>query len=238
MGAALRPSGLSSRSPLGDVIGVLGMPGAAPQVTGMLGAVHYCQSCDEPIVMEPDDGAARCPACGRLDKAGAVEPLFVVTGASGAGKTAILAPLAQLLAGRCVTFDVDWLLDAAGALSGDKVIAWPALRDAWLSVAHGVAQAGMPTVLLGQLVPDQLEPLPARRWIGEIHYLLLDCSDDVRRQRIECRPAWRDRNVNEQTYFGRWLRDNISDRIDTSAGTPEDTAEAVAAWVGQHLGPA
>jgi hypothetical protein len=213
------------------------VPRATPYVTGMLGAVHYCQSCDEPIVMEPDGGAARCPACGGLDKAGAVEPLFVVTGASGAGKTAILAPLARLLARRCVTFDVDWLLDAAGALSGGNVIAWPALRDAWLSVAHGVAQAGMPTVLLGQLVPEALEPLPARRWIGEIHYLLLDCSDDVRRQRIECRPVWRDRDINEQTRFGRWLRENISDRIDTSARTPEDTAAAVAAWVGQHLRP-
>jgi hypothetical protein len=201
----------------------------------MLGAVHYCQSCGSPIVMEPDGGAARCPACGRFDKAGAVEPLFVVTGASGAGKTAVLAPLARLLARRCVTFDMDWLLDSVDALSGGKVIAWPAFRDAWLSVAHGVAQAGMPTVLLGPLIPEHVDALPARRWFGEIHYLLLDCSDEMRRRRIERRAVWRSRDINEQTQFGRWLRQNISDRIDTSACTPEDTAEAVAAWVGQHL---
>jgi hypothetical protein len=51
----------------------------------------------------------------------------------------VLAPLARQLAGRCLTFDVDWLLDAAGALSGGQPARWPAFRDAWLAVAHGVA---------------------------------------------------------------------------------------------------
>lgn len=132
-------------------------------------------------MMEAKDGFARRPACGRTDDA-VVAPLFVVTGASASGKTAILAPLARLLAGRCVTFDVDLLLDAAGALSGDQPMRWSAFRDAWLSMAHGVAQVGMPTVLLGPLIPEHLANLPARRWIGEIRYLVLDCPDEVRRR--------------------------------------------------------
>jgi dephospho-CoA kinase len=161
--------------------------------------------------------------------------LFVVTGASGSGKTAVLAPLARRLAGRCVTFDADWLLDAAQELSAGQPVSWPAFRDAWLAIAHAVAQCGMPTVLLGPFMPQQLDDLPARRWIGTIHFLALDCPDGVRRERLMTRPAWRARDITEQTEFGRWLRANIADRVDTSRGTPDDTAAAVTAWVLSHL---
>ena len=181
--------------------------------------------------MQPRGGAAWCPDCGRRDHDAAIEPLFVVTGASGSGKTAIFAPLARLLAGRCVTFDVDWLLDAAGALSGGRPIVWPAFREAWLAVAHGVAQSGMPAVLLGPFTPGHLDGLASRRWVGEIHYLLLDCTENSRRNRIESRPPWRQRDIEEQTAFATWLRSHIPDRVDTSDSTPDDTAAAVAAWV-------
>lgn len=196
--------------------------------------VHYCQSCDTPVIMEPREGRAFCPQCGRKDDA-VLAPLFVVTGASGSGKTAVLAPLARRLRGRCVTFDADLLMDSAGALGGGQPIIWPAFWDAWLAVAHGVAQSGMPTVLLGPLIPDHLKDLPARRWTGDIRFLALDCPDELRRARIEARPAWRSRDVDEQVEFGRWLRRNIPDRIDTSIGTPEDTATAITAWIDRHL---
>jgi predicted ABC-type ATPase len=187
--------------------------------------------------MQPRGGHAVCPECGRLDDAAARRPLFIVTGASGSGKTAVLAPLARRLEGRCITFDIDWLLDAATRLSGSQQIHWPALRDAWLAVAHGVAQSGMPTVLLGPLIPEHLETLPTRRWIAGTHFITLDCPDDLRRARISGRPPWRSRDIEEQVEFGRWLRSNIADRVDTSSGTPEDTAAVIAAWVDRHLTP-
>ncbi len=196
---------------------------------------HYCQSCDSPVAMEPRDGQAVCPACGRADGAAARGPLFVVTGASGSGKTAVLAPLARRLRGRCVVFDADLLLDAAGALSGDRPIDWPAFRAAWLAVAHGAAQSGLPAVLLGPFIPAHLDALPARRWTGPIRFLVLDCPDELRRDRINARPRWRARDLDEQVEFGRWLRRNIPDRVDTSRGAPDDTAAAVAAWVTAHL---
>jgi hypothetical protein len=183
----------------------------------------------------PDPGTARCPVCGWLDAAAAVEDLFVVTGASGAGKTTVLAPLARLLAGRCACFDVDWLIDPAAAQARGRPIDWPALRDAWLAVAHGVAQGGLPTVLLGPLLPEHLGPLPARPWVGEIRYLLLDCSDEVRRERIERRPPWRGRQIDEQIRFGRSLRATIGQQVDTTHARPAETAAAVAAWVGGYL---
>jgi predicted ABC-type ATPase len=190
--------------------------------------VHYCQSCDTPVIMEPSGGRAVCPECGRADDV-VLGPLFIVIGASGSGKTAVLAPLARSLRGRCVTFDADLLMDAAGALNGGQPIIWPAFRDAWLAIAHGVAQSGMATVLLGPFIPDHLRELPARRWVGDIRFLALDCPDEQRRARINARPAWRSRDIDEQVEFGRWLRRNIPDQVDTSSGTPEDTATAITA---------
>jgi hypothetical protein len=58
---------------------------------------------------------------------------------------------------------------------------------------------------------------------------VLDCPDELRCDRINARPPWRSRDIEEQVEFGRWLRSNLSDRIDTSSGTPEDTATAITA---------
>jgi hypothetical protein len=198
------------------------------------GSVHYCQSCDEPMIMERVASSARCPRCGRLDELGPDQPLFVVTGASGSGKTAVFIPLARRLSGSCLVFDVDLLIDSASALAGGPIV-WPAFRDAWLGVAHGVAMSGLPTLLLGPLIPEHLDGLPARRWIGEIHFLLLDCPDTVRRERLEARPVWRLRDVAVQTEFGQGLRRLINDKVDTSRGTPEDVASTIAEWVHRHL---
>lgn len=197
--------------------------------------MHYCQDCAEPVTLIPAGPAACCPACGSVDPAVVRAPLFVVTGASGAGKSTVLAPLARALAGLCVTFDVDYLLDAAGELAGAQPMNWEAFSAAWLAVAHGAAQSGLPTVLLGPVIPDLLEALPARRWIGSIHYLLLDCPDHERRGRIEARPVWRGHDVDEQVEFGRWLRANIPDQISTSGCSPQQTAATVASWVSEYL---
>lgn len=161
--------------------------------------------------------------------------MFVVTGASGSGKTAVLPALAHRLRDRCVTFDADLLLDAAGAFADGRPINWTAFGDLWLAVAHGVAQSGRPTVLLGPFIPEHVQRHTARRWIGDIHYLVLDCPDEVRRTRISARPPWRSRDVEDQIEFGHWLRDHITDRVDTGTGTPDDTAQAIATWIDHHL---
>jgi dephospho-CoA kinase len=98
-----------------------------------------------------------------------------------------------------------------------------------------VAQAGLPTVLLGPFIPKTLDELPARRWIADIHFIVLDCPDELRRARIRARPPWRSHDIEEQVEFGQWLRRNIADRVDTSSGTPEGAAAAVAAWIERHL---
>ena len=184
--------------------------------------------------MEPDQGFAVCPSCGRRDDTASLQPLFVVTGASGSGKTTLFGPLARLLARRCLVFDVDWLIDASSTLSGAATVAdipWDGFAQAWLAVSHGPAQSGLPTVLLGTLTPGGLDENVGRKWVGPIHGLLLDCPDEIRRQRIEARPSWRLRDVTEQIRWAAWLRENIAEQIDTSRCSPEEAVRAIADWV-------
>jgi hypothetical protein len=48
----------------------------------------------------------------------------------------------------CAVFDADWLIDPLGRAAKDGQIDWTAFTDTWLHVAHGVAQNGLPTLLL------------------------------------------------------------------------------------------
>jgi len=179
--------------------------------------------------MEPAaDGTARCRACGSIDLAAKRAPLLVVTGASGSGKTSVFHEVADKLRGECLVFDTDWLIDPFG---GDvTTLDWVVLRDTWLHVAHGVAQNGLATLLLGAFLPDQLAELPGRRWITDIHFLLLDCEDDERCRRIDARPPGRTHDVEAQVAFGQWLRERIPSVTDTTTGTPAEAANAIADW--------
>jgi hypothetical protein len=192
--------------------------------------VHYCQTCTEPVRLEPEGDDAVCSRCGYREPAPRA-PLFLVTGASAAGKTVIGPRLAARLAGRCLTVDADLLMDAAGEMAGGAPIVWSGFWAGWLAVAHGAAASGLPTVVLGPLRPDGFDEQPARRWVGPIHVLLLDCPDDERRRRIERRPSWRHDDTDAQVEFGRWLRAQVPDQIDTSTMDPHAAVAAVATWV-------
>jgi hypothetical protein len=191
--------------------------------------VHHCQRCDDPIVMEPRDARAVCPVCGASEQARRL-PLFVVTGASGSGKTTVFPHLVAALPD-CLVFDVDWLIGPFERACEFGEVDWPALRDAWLSVAHGAAQSGRHVVLLAPFMPSQLEDLPARRWIGDVHFAALDCADDVRRARLEVRPKWRERAIERHLEYAAHLRRMIPVVTATDDGTPEQVAQRLAGWV-------
>jgi hypothetical protein len=190
--------------------------------------MHYCQRCEPARALEPTaPDLAVCPQCGWAETARRT-PLYVVTGASGSGKSAIFAPLAAGLPEFAV-FDMDWLIDPLTNSTGS--VDWDAFRDAWLSVAHGLAQGYRSTVLLGPWMPEGVETSPSRRWIGPIRFAVLDCADEHRRARLTRRPTWREHAIDKQLSFAAHLRRTISPVLDTTSDTPEQTALRVAAWV-------
>ena len=108
---------------------------------------------------------------------------------------------ARELLGRSVGYRVTLGLDA--------LLPILSRADDGLSVAEGLASGGLLTVLLGPLSPYHFEHLPRTGWVRSIHFFLLDCSGAVRRERLEARPPWRERQIDEQIRWSAWLREDM-----------------------------
>ena len=194
----------------------------------------FCLDCGPDAALERHGGAGRallrCPRCGGRQRIPAL-PLFLVTGASGSGKTTIIGQLRSRLP-ECDVFEIDATLQVAA-------LGWEVWRNTWLRVVHEVALNGRVSVLCGSLQPDQLKDLPARRLIGPVHCCVLDCPDAVRARRLLARPAWRgtstDTAIANHQRYAAWLRANVDPCFDTSLLTPGEVASQVAAWVRRQL---
>jgi len=190
----------------------------------------FCLTCGPDTALERRGTVLHCPRCGTQELVPDF-PLFIVTGASGTGKTTITEPLRHALPAGDV-FDTDIILQVAA-------LGWDTWRNTWLRLAHAIALNGRVTVLCGSLTPDQLEPLPARKLVGPIRFCNLDCPDTVLADRLRRRPAWRGTStedaIDRHQRFAAWLRANIQPCYDTSQLTPAETAERIATWIGQSM---
>jgi hypothetical protein len=191
----------------------------------------FCMQCGPGTVLQPDRQAylLRCPRCG-AERRLPGHPLFVVTGASGTGKSTILEPLQRRLPG-CEVLETDVILHVAA-------LGWDTWRNTWLQLAHAIALNGRATVLCGPLLPEHLEELPARRLVGPIHLCNLDCPDAVLADRLRARPAWRgwtEEKIVEQQRFAAWLRARIRPTFNTGMLSADEAADRVAQWVQRLL---
>lgn len=206
--------------------------------------INVCPSCGIYSVdkeIDPTGPFAICPHCGHRQRFVQL-PLFVITGASGAGKTTLCLELVSRLAAECVVLESDVLWGPEFDKPEDN---YRRFRDVWLRLAKNVSQTGRPVVLCGTAVPDQLEVSPERRYFTAVHYLALVCDDAVLARRLQDRPGWRQSAapelVEKMRAFNGWLRDN-RDRttppmtvLDTTDLTVAETVERAAEWVGSRV---
>src|SRR5215467_4302854 len=115
------------------------------------------------------------------------QPLFIITGASGTGKSTVCLSLTPLLK-ECVVLEQAILRGVVPATSEDN---YSDYRNVWLRVTKNVGQAGRPVVLCGTALPEQFEECPERRYFSTLHYLTFVCNDDVLVDRLKRRPGWR-----------------------------------------------
>jgi hypothetical protein len=200
---------------------------------------NVCPGCGEYAVekaIDPAGPLAVCPACGHRHPFRRL-PLFAVTGASGAGKSALCLRLPPLLPD-CVVLESDILWRPEFDRPADD---YRDFHATWLRLAKNIGQAGRPVVLCGTALPAQLEDQPERRYFAGIHYLALVCDDATLAERLRRRPAWRqsgdDAFVGRMLAFNRWLIANAATTrppltlLDTGRQTTDESATAVAAWV-------
>lgn len=202
-----------------------------------------------------------CPNCGadRADKAIAPEgmhaicpncrfrhefvrlPLFILTGASGVGKSTVCLGLAPRMKDVVVMeSDILWRAEF-----NQPETNYRDYRETWLRVCKNISQAGKPVVLCGVGEPSQFEQCIERRYFSELHYLALICNEQVFASRLRNRPTrsgpLKDEEIAEQVVFNRWLQNNAQNTeprmslLDTSEITVEETVEKVEQWISSLL---
>jgi hypothetical protein len=204
---------------------------------------NVCPTCGQyhaDKIIDPSGPFAICPDCSYKHPFRQL-PLLLVSGASGAGKTAVCNALVGKLTD-IVLLDADILwrpeFDQPDTQYRD-------FFETWLRVCKNIGQSGRPVVLFGAGVgvPSNLEACVERRYFADLHYLALTCDGDVLAERLRQRPQWRESSapafIEGQRNFNQWFKDNAADTeppialFDTTQTSLEETAAQVANWIRQ-----
>lgn len=134
-----------------------------------------------------------------------------------------------------LAFDIDWLAIVASELAGKDIFfdpsTWRPYGALWFEVLHSVYRNGRLAVFFTPNTPSDLEEHGLPDWCGGVEWLLLDCNDEVRRERLRTRREWTDAMVEEAVEDARSLRQSVSVSVDTAQHTPVQVASAILAWL-------
>ncbi|HEY9790043.1 MAG TPA: AAA family ATPase [Candidatus Obscuribacterales bacterium] len=199
---------------------------------------NVCPGCGEysdakEILLSPT--RAVCPEC-KYERPFFSLPLFVITGASGSGKTTAALELTSKPSD-FVVLDQDVLWnDCFNAPDNDYRL----FRNTWLRLAKNIHQAGRSVLLFGSAIPQQYETCTERRYFSAIHYLSLVCSPNELQRRLKDRPGWRksgsEQNVQNMLNFNQWLIENAEQTqpkmtlLDTTDIDLGATVAAIRSW--------
>ena len=187
--------------------------------------------------------------------------LLLVTGASGSGKSATLAAVAEKFRTEsiaCAEFD-------SIGVPADADTEWRhGAVERWVQHAIGEQLQGRHLILFGQVPVGELLAAPSADRLDGIAACLLHCSPGNRRERLIARGK-REDELADHLAFGRWFYMHMTDPtyqpevikvrtevpmrwdrwsawsagdrrwsfevIDTDAITPGQTADRVAGWI-------
>jgi hypothetical protein len=161
--------------------------------------------------------------------------LFLVSGSSGSGKSAV----GRLLAGRIerlTLLDFDDLPRPAEPTPER----WAMLLEQLVQRAVEVQAEGRDSLLLGWTPLGELLGTPSATSLDGVAACLLDCDEAERRRRLELRSAdgWPEptpAEVGEFLRFADWLRADYEGRdsliVDTTDLTVEEVADRLECWI-------
>lgn len=162
--------------------------------------------------------------------------IHVVTGAPGSGKTTALAALLRRATPH-VAFDIDWLAIPASQLARSDIFfdraTWPAYTALWFEILHSVHKNGKLAIFFAPIDLHDLAAYGQPAWCERVEWLLLDCDDSTRQDRLGCRSGWTAAMIAEAIIDAHVLRGQVTERIDTGRHTPAEVAAAIVLWVEQ-----
>lgn len=156
-------------------------------------------------------------------------PLFIITGASGTGKTTV-TPLLRKLMPEIDVFDMDIIQN----------VDWQVAKHNWLRIAYSISLSCRCTILCGTMTPENLETCDHKEHFSHICYLNLHCDDQTRNSRLKAR-NWDDDLIYEHLNFAKWLINNAEiafdppmPTIDTTNTAVEEVANQIMIWVNTY----
>ncbi|QTH43238.1 AAA family ATPase [Cohnella sp. LGH] len=156
-------------------------------------------------------------------------PLFIVTGASGSGKSYVIKELRRIMPEFDI-FDPDHLTDFIGH-------DWEKMRNIWLRVARNIAQSGRMTILCGTMMPWDIEKCADFPFFKHVYYLNLHCDEETREKRLRER-NWSEEEIQTHKDFAKRLleiADEVYDppmpTIDTTETNVTEVAVTIKEWV-------
>lgn len=159
-------------------------------------------------------------------------PLFIVTGASGSGKTYVVQELRKIMPDYDI-FDPDALIEFMGH-------DWEKIRNVWLRVARNIAQSGRSTIICGTMMPWDVEQCADFAFFKHVYYLNLHCDEETREKRLLDR-NWSEEEIqNHKNFANRLLEladeafDPPMPTIDTSNIDVTEVASQIKNWVLQY----
>lgn len=196
-----------------------------------------CSSCGAYIVPEvnKEQQTLTCTDCLSIESV-KILPLFIITGASGVGKTTVVTELRKVIP----DFDI-FDTDIMWAVGDD----WQLQRNNWLRVAYSIAQSNRGTILCGTMMPEEILKCDHYPLFKHVYFLNLHCDDTTRELRLKARPEWRqsgsDEWILQQKRFAQWLIeisatafDPPMPTVDTSNDSVQHVAHQIKDWVQKY----
>ena len=160
-------------------------------------------------------------------------PLYIVTGASGVGKSTACQKLMERERD-FIVMESDILWEERYNTPEDG---YRQYRELWLHLCAQISQGGRPVVLCGCAMPEQFEACAGRQWFTHIHYLALVCEQAVLESRLRGRGVQEERWLCSSLDFNGWLRENGPAHmpeirlLDTTALSPEEASAGIEEWI-------
>ena len=107
-------------------------------------------------------------------------PLFIVSGASGVGKTTMCEILFRRET-KYIVMESDILWKEEFNTPEDN---YRRFRELWMTMCANISQSGLPVVLCGCGIPEQFEVCEARKYFTDLHYLALVCDTEALETRM------------------------------------------------------
>ena len=159
-------------------------------------------------------------------------PLFIISGASGVGKSTLCEILFQNEADYIV-MESDILWNEIYNTPEDD---YREYRKIWMQLCANISQIGKPVVICGCAVPKQFEMLPEKELFTNIYFLAVICDNDILENRMRSGRGISDEGwIASSLQFNSWLKDNgeANDIIllDNSKISLDESADIADKWI-------